>query len=431
MHFYKLSAAIDLAANRLSGALAGKQHRRCGAGWEHRLNEAGIDIAIIGAGPYGLSLAAHLRECSRSFRIFGTPMGFWVNHMPEGMCLKSEGFASSLYDPDSQFTLGAFCRQNRIPYADVGLPVRLDLFIDYARAFQQRYVPQLEQVDIARVVRSGERFRLTTTTGEELLAGQVVVAAGIKHFAYLPPEVSAVTDGLLTHSSEHHDLTRFAGRQVVVLGAGASAFDLADLLAKAGAAVQIVARRSRIDYNEPPSEHRTLLQRLKAPRSGLGTGWRSRMCSDMPLVFHAMPQRLRLRAVKHHLGPAPCWFTRDSIAARVPVHVGATLASVACADDRVQLTVRADSRQQQIEADHIIAATGYRVALSRLKFIDPSVLQAVRRVDDTPVLDRHFESSVPGLYFVGSAAANSFGPLLRFAYGAKFAARRMAARLMG
>lgn len=395
------------------------------------MNDASTDIAIIGAGPYGLSLAAHLRGSGREFRIFGEPMGFWANHMPRGMCLKSEGFASSLYDPDSEFTLKAFCQEKRIPYADVGLPVRLEVFIDYAREFQQRYVPQLEQVDVVNLACCDGGFRLTTTAGEVLGATRVVVATGIKHYAYLPPEAQGVAEGMISHSSEHSNLGGFAGKQVVVLGGGASAFDMADLLTRVGASVQIVTRRSRIEYNEPPVDNRSMLARLKAPRSGLGTGWRSRMCTDMPLVFHALPQGVRLRAVRRHLGPSPCWFVKDAIAGRVTVHVGAGIDAADIRGSSVHLVLTLGSQQQRhIEADHLIAATGYRVALSRLTFIGTALRGRIRTVQDTPILNRSFECSVPELYFVGATAANSFGPLLRFAYGARFAARRIAQQFM-
>src|SRR5580692_4274627 len=67
------------------------------------------NTAIIGAGPYGLSLAAHFRRRGIPFRIFGRPMDSWRAHMPKGMLLKSDGFASNISDPDDQFTLGKFC----------------------------------------------------------------------------------------------------------------------------------------------------------------------------------------------------------------------------------------------------------------------------------------------------------------------------------
>jgi cation diffusion facilitator CzcD-associated flavoprotein CzcO len=104
-----------------------------------------IDVAIIGAGPYGLSLAAHLRKRGVEHRIFGRPMQMWQERMPKGMCLKSDGFASSLYDPDDSFTLAHFCRETGLPYQHSGLPIPLETFLSYGLAFQQRLVPQLEE----------------------------------------------------------------------------------------------------------------------------------------------------------------------------------------------------------------------------------------------------------------------------------------------
>lgn len=389
-----------------------------------------VDIAIIGAGPYGLSLAAHLRDSGRSVRIFGTPMHSWSHHMPQGMHLKSEGFASNLYDPEAKFTLQAYCAARGIPYEDVGLPVPIETFIAYGKEFQQRYVQELENVQITSLTQSSGCFELTTAAGEIARARQVVVAAGIVNFAHLPPPLTEISSAMITHSSQHSDLSGFRGRKVAVLGAGASAVDIAALLRKVGADVELIARRQTIQFHDPPNEPRSFLQRLKAPRSGLGLGWRSRMCTDIPLVFHALPQSLRIRAVERHLGPAPCWFVRDAVAGRLPMHLGVTLAGAYSHGGRACLVLTQPGREdRQVEVDHVIAATGYKATLSRLTFIDKSVQSQLRKVEEAPILNRHFESSVSGLYFVGAAAAYSFGPLLRFAYGAKFAARRVAARL--
>src|SRR5580704_7511019 len=102
------------------------------------------EIAIIGAGPYGLSIAAHLRGSGVPFRIFGRPMDSWVSHMPEGMHLKSDGFASNLSDPDGSFTLKHFCAERGIKYSDSGIPVSLETFSAYGLAFKERMVPELE-----------------------------------------------------------------------------------------------------------------------------------------------------------------------------------------------------------------------------------------------------------------------------------------------
>jgi len=103
------------------------------------------DVAIVGAGPYGLSIAAHLRASGVEHRIFGFPMNFWVEHMPKGMLLKSEGFASNLHDPRRWFTLDRFCNESGIEYADIGIPVRLETFSAYGQAFQKRFAPDLQR----------------------------------------------------------------------------------------------------------------------------------------------------------------------------------------------------------------------------------------------------------------------------------------------
>ena len=396
--------------------------------WSFILSLNAADIVIIGAGPYGLSLAAHLRAAGQNFRIFGAPMHFWSQHMPRGMCLKSEGFASNLYDPEGKFTLKAYCAEHGFPYRDIGLPVRIETFIGYGLEFQRRYVPELENLQVRSLSVDGAGFEIKTEGGEIVSARRVVVAAGILNFAYVPPPLSDLPGDWLSHSSQPGDLTKFRGRRVAVVGAGASALDMAALLLEAGAKVELVARRRTIAFHDAPVEPRSLFQNLKAPRSGLGTGWRSRMCTDAPLVFHAMPRSFRFRVVERHLGPAPCWFTRDAVVGRMPMHLGATITDARVADDRVRLSF-SQPAESSIDVDHVIAATGYRVDLSRIHFFDKNLRRPLNDAGPTPVLSRQFESSVRGLYFIGAAAANSFGPLLRFAFGARFAATRVAARL--
>ncbi|MGD0493564.1 MAG: NAD(P)-binding domain-containing protein [Steroidobacteraceae bacterium] len=393
------------------------------------MNASVVDIAIIGAGPYGLSLAAHLSRTGKSFRIFGEPMRFWSNHMPRGMRLKSEGFASSLYDPDAEFTLERYCQEQGLPYAHVGLPVPLATFIAYGREFQRRYVPRLERVDVAKLQERSPGFELTTAAGESLRARSVVVATGIGSFTYLPPALQGLPSTLVSHSSQHADLSPLKGRRVLVLGGGSSAIDIAALLKDGGAAVELVARTESIKFHDPPNEPRPLVERILEPRSGLGTGWRSRLSCDMPLVFHALPENLRIRVVERHLGPAPCWFTRDAIVDKVPLHLGATLEGAEATGSGIRVTISQNGEKKRIEAEHVIAGTGFKVALSRLAFLDETLRSRIRSTIDSPILGRRFESSVPGLYFVGISAANSFGPLLRFAFGANYAARRLSRHL--
>lgn len=390
-----------------------------------------LPIAVIGAGPYGLSIGAHLIGRGIPFRIFGDPMQSWRERMPRGMLLKSEGFASNICDPDDAFTMGRYCREAGIPYRDVGEPVRLETFLAYGLEFQRRYVPALEHTSVTAVARSPEGFTLTTENGEILSAGRLVIAVGISHSSYIPPELRGHPPELVTHSSMHSDAGRFKGQTVAVIGAGASAVDLAALMHEAGVDVRLIVRSSSIAFHEPSIEPRSLLDRVRAPRSGLGLGWRSRLCTDLPLVFHAMPAGFRVRVVRGHLGPAPGWFMKDRVVGKIPIRFRTTVGGLGAANGRrPELRLAsATTGAEVMEVDHVVAATGFRARTDRLSFLSEDLRSAIRTIDGAPALSRNFESSVPGLYFVGLASANSFGPMTRFAFGARFTAKRLSRHL--
>jgi len=390
------------------------------------------DIAVIGAGPYGLSVAAHLKAAGVDLRIIGAPMEFWLKHMPKGMHLKSEGFASSLADPGSTFTLGAYCREKNLPYADLGLPVPLAQFSSYGLEFQRRFVPQVVPHKVSLLEQSPDGFRVTLDNGEVIAACRVVVAVGLTYYEYLPEELASLPTEALTHSSRHSSLEEFKGKEVAVIGAGASALDIAALLHEGGASVQLVARAAKLKYHDPPDgKTPSWIQKLRAPVTGIGPGWKLWMCAKLPLIFRLMPESFRLEKVRKVLGPAPCWFIKERVEGKVKFHLGATIHGATAQNGRVKVNLSGKSgKDETIEADHIIAATGYKYDVRRIGFPDSEVISRLRLVGDTPHLSANFESSVKNLYFIGVTAANTFGPLLRFAFGAGFAAPRLSAHLV-
>jgi lysine/ornithine N-monooxygenase len=391
------------------------------------------EVVIIGAGPFGLSIAAHLRAAGREFRIFGSPMLSWRAHMPAGMFLKSEGCASSLSDPDDSYVLQRYCAEHGRTYGDYAVPVSLETFTAYGRSFQQRLVPEVEDTQVTALTESSAGFTLELDTGRTVTARKVVVAVGATYFSHVPSALRHLPQELLSHSSDHQDLEGFRGRDVTIIGGGQSALETAALLHEHGANTRVLVRRGSVAWNATPvPTRRSLPQRLRRPPAGLGAGWRTLFYSEAPWAFYHLPQQTRIRAVRTVLGPAGAWWLRDRVMGTVPVLLGHSVLGADPRDDRAQLHLsHPNGGPKELLTDHVIAATGYRVDLRALPFLSQALQSQLRRVGQSPVLSRDFESSVEGLYFVGLAAANHFGPVMRFVYGADFAARRLVKHLAG
>jgi hypothetical protein len=402
--------------------------------------EVSTDVAVVGAGPYGLSTAAHLAHQGVAVRTFGQPMDTWRRSMPAGMLLKSDGFASSLSAPVAGWTVGEHCEREGLPYADRNWPrVVLEQFVEYGADFQRQLVPDSDDRLVAEVTQVPGGFSLRLDDGEVSSAKRVVLAVGITHFAYIPPELRGLGDRV-THSGSHRTFDAFAGKRVAVIGAGSSAVEVTAALLDAGAEVHLLARRSEVPFwgapnpdapaRSPRQELRHQLDRLRNPSSGLGPGLHNRFYQQFPDVFSRFPADRRLRVVRQHLGPVSPWWLRDKVLAGADIRTGTTVIRARSDDDAVILnTVGADSQEAELRVDHVICGTGYAADIDRLTFLDPALRASLRRVGAMPELSRHFESSIPGLYFVGAAAAGTFGPLLRFVVGVEFAAPRVSAHL--
>ena len=385
------------------------------------------DVAIIGAGPYGLSVAAHLRAAGIDARVFGRPLGTWREHMPANMTLKSDGFASNLSAPAQDSTLKAWCTRHQKPYSNQGLPVSLADFLAYGSDFIARFVSSIEDRMVEHVESSAEGYRLWLENGEHVSAARVVVAAGISCFPYTPPPLAALSPTHVSHSYDHREGGAFAGRDVVIVGAGASAIDLASLLHDCGAKVRIVARAPFIEYNSVPDpDAETLFYRLRRPASGIGRGWSSYFCANAPLLFYRLPEPLRRRGIQSHMHPAAGWFMREKIEGRVETLPGHEIVAAQETGSRVTLTLADRSgTRKNVSCDHVIAATGYRPDTRRLRFLAPVLRSRIASARHTPIVSDNFETPANGLYVVGPAVIDSFGPLMRFMVGAEFIAPRL------
>lgn len=358
-------------------------------------------------------------------------MESWRKHMPKGMLLKSDGFASSLSDPESSFTLEHFCRQEGVEYHHTDVPVRLDAFAAYGLAFQKRFAPELEEKLVTSVECVSGGFRVKLEDHAELTARRVAVATGITHFPYVPPELEHIPAKFMTHSFAHGDLERFRGARVAIVGAGASALDLAALLHEQGAAAHLIARQTKLAFHgKRAAGRRSLWRRMRQPSTGIGPGLKSLVYVEYPNLFRRLPANIRVNIVKRHLGPAAGWPTRDRVLGCVPLSLGFRIERAEAAGEQIRLRlIGRDNVEVDHRADHVIAATGYKVDLRRLAFLGQDVLSGIRCLQNAPILSGNFESSIPGLYFLGLASANSFGPMMRFAYGAEYTTRKIAKHL--
>ncbi|MFG2118917.1 FAD-dependent oxidoreductase [Streptomyces sp. NPDC048710] len=391
-------------------------------------------VAVIGAGPYGLSTAAHLRARGIPVRVFGDPMVSWRAHMPEGMLLKSTPAASNLDCPQPGHTLADYCDAagvRRLVTDEDIVPV--ETFIAYGEWFQEKLLPDLEQVRVVSVDRDKSGgFELKLDSGEMFTARAVVVATGLSGLAHLPAELApAAADGPaptgpVSHSSQHHDLTRFAGKELIVVGAGQSALETAALAAEAGAQVRVVSRgRGRVAFGAPPWGQ----PRLR-PESPFGRAWSLWALSHYPHPYRFLPARTRHYLVRRVLGPLGAWWLRDRFEGKVQVQEVERVVGAEAPDGSPVLTVSTHGkRTERFSADHVIAATGYRVNIAAMDFLGHELRTRLAVSRGTPRLGPGYVSSVPGLYFTGLPAASSYGPVMRFVCGTEFASPRLAGHL--
>jgi cation diffusion facilitator CzcD-associated flavoprotein CzcO len=389
--------------------------------------DSATDVAIVGSGPYGLSLAAHLSHRGVEHRIFGPPMRTWRQMFPT-MGLKSPDFGTNVYAPSSGYTFVEYCRLRE---RSLNEPVAISLFAEYGLWAQGQLVPELEQCEVTHVASSAGGFQVTLDTGELLLARRVVMATGLAHWRRMPVVFAGLPPELVSHTSQHTNFARFGGRDVTVIGAGQSALEAATLLHEAGTSVRLLLRGGGAYFAGPPVFPRPLKDQLLYPRSVLGPGRLNLFLEKAPTaVHHLLPEERRVRLTRRHLGPWGAWWLRERFEGNVPVHAGSQIVDARPAASRLRLTVdRPGESGWHVETDHVVCGTGYEVDVDRHPVLDPALKDRVRRVQRAPRLNRHFESSVPGLHFVGTASAFSFGPLFRFVAGAGYTAPALATHL--
>lgn len=381
-----------------------------------------LDVAVVGAGPFGLSVGACLTR--HAVRVFGQSMKTWATTMPRDMLLRSAWSETSLAAPGGAGTIDSWAEHEGI--ARTG-PIPLETFLAYADWFRQQFVRDHDPADIVGVERTHDSFRLRTSAGEELAARRLVLAVGVTPFPYAPPAFATLDDPRVRFATEVTDHLHLEGRRVVVVGGGQAALESAGLAARAGANVELVTRSpirwfADREPDRPRSPARQRLYRLAYPAVGYGPPPLNRLVLHPDLYAH-LPSQLKRRLTARLLRPGGSPWLRTLVDGHVTVTEGRTIDAVEPGPDDLRLRLSDGSARH---VDDAIVATGYRCDLNRLGFLDPQLTAGLRLNGGWPELDRHFRSSDPDLFFVGYPAEGRFGPISRFVLGARFTANRVA-----
>jgi thioredoxin reductase len=375
-------------------------------------------VVIIGAGPYGLSVAAHLNARGITPLVLGKPMEFW-QPMPKGMYLKSIWSASSLSDPAHRYSLSRYTPARQMSRRE---PIPLTLFVDYGLWFQQHAVPDIDHTYVRTLSRDGKGFHLDLEDGRTVKARHVIVATGISSFAFIPEFARNLPPTYASHSQAELDFSHFRDRRVVVVGSGQSGLESAALLHEAGAHVELIVRGSIIwisrtlYYRTGPARH------LFYPPSDVGPpgiNW----LTAFPLVLRRLPARTQGVVARRAVRPAGAQWLRPRVEGRIRTTTNTRILSAIPQESGIRLALDDGSTR---EADYLLLGTGYQPDLHRLSYLDPTLRDTVEQQQGLPIENEWLESSVPHLYFVGALAQQSFGPICRFVAGAKVAGEQIA-----
>ncbi len=374
------------------------------------------ELLIIGAGPFGLALAAQAQHEDIDHVIVGKPMEFWRSNMPKGMFLRSA--CDWHYDAQDVHTIEAYLQSRGQTPRDVE-PLSVDFYLTYVDWFQKQKNIQSLPISIERLDSSNEHFVATTANGDVINANNVVLAPGFRHFAHIPEELKAkLPPGSFQHTCDYVDFSDAANKRYLLIGGRQSAFEWAALLLEAGAtAVHLSHRHASPAYAvadwswvkplvdnmvEDPNWFRRLSQKEKDDIS-------YRMWSEGRLKIEPwLESRLRNERVK-------VW-PHTELVSCVPNESG---------EFEVRLT-----NEEAITVDKVVLATGYKVDLARLPVLAAgNLLERIETRNGFPVLDDHFETTVPGLFITSMPAVQDFGPFFGFTNSVRTSAQLIIARL--
>ena len=381
-----------------------------------------VDVAIVGAGPYGLSVSAHLRALGK-VRAFGEPMHTWRTRMPQDMRHRSDWSETSFSAPGRAATFDRWATDTGEPREE---PIPLEKFLRYADWFRERFVGDVDESDVARVDHADGTFRLTTVGNDEVDASMLVLAVGAVPFAAAPAPLAAEIGDGIRFATDLQDYSAYASRRVVVVGGGQGGLESALLASRAGADVQLVVRSSLRWFadrepHKPRSRLRQRLYRLAYPAVGYGPPPLNRLVLH-PDLFSRLPRSIRRSLTARVLRAGGSPWLREAIESTVRIKQGAAVDRLERRNGGICLRLTDGTA---LDADAVIVAAGFRFSLERLSFLAPEIGARIAVEEGWPLLDRWFRSTDPNVLFVGFASEHRFGPIVRFIPGTRFSAPRV------
>jgi thioredoxin reductase len=377
------------------------------------------DLLIIGAGPFGLAVAAQAAHDRVEHVIVGKPMEFWRAHMPKGMFLRSA--CDWHLDPLGVHTIDAFLNTQGKTAKDVE-PLSLDFYLSYVEWFQQQKninpLPvYVEQIDCSPA-ETNHRFIATTPDGV-INANRVVLAPGFKHFAHTPAElIERLPKDRYQHTSTFVDFRDAKNKRYLIIGGRQSAFEWAALLLEAGAvAIHLAHRHVTPAFDVADwSWVNVLVDNMAEDPS-----WFRRLSqAEKDEVNHRLWAEGRLK-----LEP---WLAPRLKDDRVSVWPQTQL--VSCQETSSGELEALLSNGETIRIDQVVLATGYKVDIARLPILANTLRTTLETRNGFPVLDDHFETSIPGLFITSMPATQDFGPFFGFTVSVRTSARLIGERLI-
>ncbi len=387
-----------------------------------------LDVAIVGAGPYGLSLAAHLP--GKRVRVYGEPMRVWRRMMPPDMIMRSTWERSNLSDPKQEGKLSDWGAATGLERLE---PLPLRMFLQYSEWFRERFVPDLDESTVTHVEASRlGGFHLRTSSGDELDARRLVIAVGVTPFPVLPDALRSVPEDRLSFAVERQEFSPLGGQRVLLVGAGQTALESAALAMDAGAASVEVVSRSSVRFhpdraklvNWMPGPIKTGVWKLAYPIGGFGPPVIN-LFALHPQWFARLPERIQQPVARRMTPPGGSPWIRDAVVGRATISEGVEVVGAsATSSGAVHLSLSDGSSR---EVDYVVSACGYRFTMNGLDFLSPEIRDGIRAHNGWPVIDGGFRSvSNPRITFIGFPAEKTFGPVVRSVDGTHFTCVRSA-----